>query len=100
HLQAMAAAMNHEFLRATPAKTGLALVGAAGLIAWSLGAFLRRPLLCLGTLVLTTGIYLGATRLAYDKTGLLLLTVPVLSALILSGLFSLSFEYVLEWLEK
>src|SRR5215469_9927822 len=30
HLQAMAAAMNHEFLRPTPAKAGLVLVGAAG----------------------------------------------------------------------
>ncbi|MBO0695863.1 MAG: CHASE2 domain-containing protein, partial [Verrucomicrobia bacterium] len=48
HLQAMAAAMNHEFVRPTPAKAGLALVGAAGLAAWLLVAFLRRPLLCLG----------------------------------------------------
>src|SRR6266550_1467060 len=100
HLQAMAAAMNHEFLRPTPAKTGLALVGMAGLTAWLVVAFLRRPLLCLGTLVLITAAYLGAARLCYDKTGLLLLTVPVLSALALSGLFSLGFEYVLERLEK
>src|SRR5262249_1727029 len=100
HLQAMAAAMNHEFLRATPEKTGLVLVGAAGLVAWSLIAFLRRPLLCLGGLVLITVAYLGAARLFYDKTGLLLLTIPVLSALVLSGLFSLGFEYALERLEK
>ena len=100
HLQAMAAAMNHEFLRPTPAKAGLALVGAAGLVAWSLVAFLRRPLLCLGSLVLITAAYLGAARLSYDKTGLLLLTVPVLSALLLSGLFSLGLEYAIERLEK
>ncbi len=100
HLQAMAAAMNHEFLRPTPAKTGLALVVAAGLAAWSLVAFLRRPLLCLGTLVLIAAAYLGAARLSYDKAGLLLLTVPVLSALLLSGLFSLGLEYALEWRER
>jgi adenylate cyclase len=100
HLQAMAAAINHEFLRPTPAKTGLALVGAAGLAAWLLVAFLRRPLLCLGTLVLITAAYLGVARLCYDGTGLLLLTVPVLSALVLSGLFSFGFEYALERLEK
>ena len=100
HFQAMAAAMNHEFLRPTPAKAGLALVGAAGLVAWSLVAFLRRPLLCLGTLVLITAAYLGAARLSYDKAGLLLLTVPVLSALLLSGLFSLGLEYSIERLEK
>ena len=100
HLQAMAAAMNHEFLRPTPARTGLALVGMAGLAAWLLVAFLRRPLLCVGTLVLITAAYLGAARLCYDGTGLLLLTVPVLSALVFSGSFSLGFEYALERLEK
>jgi adenylate cyclase len=100
HLQAMAAAMGHEFLRPTSARTSLALVAAAGLVAWSLVTFLRRPLLCLVAFIVITAAYLGAARFFYDKTGLLLLTIPVLSALILSGLFSLSFEYVLEWREK
>jgi len=100
HLQAMAAALGHEFLRPTPRKFGLTLVAAAGLIAWSLVAFLRRPLLCVGALVAITAAYLGMARLSYDKTGLLLLTVPVLSALLLSGSFSLGFEYALERIEK
>ena len=100
HLQAMAAAMNHEFLRPTPAKTGLALVAVAGLMAWSVVGFLRRPLLCVCALVVITCAYLGAARFLYDKTGLLLLTVPVLSALLLSGLFSLGLEYAIERLEK
>ncbi len=100
HLQAIAAALGHEFLRPTPPKIGLMLVAAAGLIAWSLIAFVRRPLLCLGGLVVIAGAYLGAARFFFDKTGLLLLTVPVLSALILSGSFSLGFEYALERLEK
>jgi adenylate cyclase len=100
HLQAMAAALGYEFLQPTPPKIGLALVGAAGVIAWTLIVFLRRPLLCLGGLLVITVAYLGAARLFYDKTGLLFLTVPVLSALLLSGLFSLGFEYALERLEK
>jgi adenylate cyclase len=100
HLEAMAAALGHEFLRPTPANVGLALVAAAGLVAWLLVAFLRRPLLCVGALVVITATYLGTARLFYDKTGLLLLTVPVLSALVLSGSFSLGFEYFLERLEK
>jgi adenylate cyclase len=100
HLQAMAAVLGHEFLQPTPPKTGLALVGAAGLAAWCLIVFLRKPLLCLGGLVVITGAYLGLARLFYDKSGLLLLTVPVLSALLLSGLFSLGFEYALERIEK
>ncbi len=100
HLQVMAAALDHEFLRPTPPKVGLALVGAAGLVAWSLVAFLRRPLLCVGALGVLTAAYLGTARLCYDKTGLLLLTVPVLAALLLSGSFSLGFEYAIERLEK
>src|SRR5439155_16716238 len=60
HLQAMAAALRHEFLQATPVRTGFALVGAAGMIAWFLIAFLRRPLLCLGTLIAIAVVYLGA----------------------------------------
>ena len=100
HLEAMAAALRHEFLRPTPADIGLTLVAAAGLAAWLLVAFLRRPLLCVGALVALTVTYLGAARLFYDKTGLLLLTVPVLGALIFSGSFSLGFEYFLERLEK
>jgi adenylate cyclase len=100
HLQAMAAALAHEFLQPTPPKVELALVAAAGLLAWSLVSFLRRPLLCLGALVAITAAYLGASRFLYDKTGLLLLTVPVLSALILSEIFSLGFEFFLAVREK
>ncbi|PYL61980.1 MAG: hypothetical protein DMF31_01125 [Verrucomicrobia bacterium] len=100
HLQAMAAALAHEFLRPTPRKFGLTLVAAAGLLACSLVALVRKPLICLGALVAITAAYLGMARLLYDKTGLLLLTVPVLTALVLSGSFSLGFEYILERLEK
>ena len=100
HLQAMAAALGHEFLRPTPPKVGLTLVAAAGLIAWSLVALVRKPLICLGALVAITAAYLGMARLLYDNTGLLLLTVPVLAALVLSGSFSLGFEYFLERREK
>ena len=100
HLQAMAAALSHEFLQPTPRKIGLVLVCAAGLIAWALVAFVRKPLLCVGALIAITAAYLGTARLFYDTTGLLLLTVPVLSALLLSGLLSLGFEYYLERLEK
>src|SRR5216117_1423369 len=100
HLQAIAAALGHEFLSPTPARTGLGLVCTAGLIAWSLVAFVRRPLICVSALIVITGVYLGVGRLVYDKSGLLLLTVPVLSALLLSGSFSLGFEYALERIEK
>ncbi len=100
HLQAMAAALGHEFLRPTPRKISLALVCAAGLVAWLLVAFVRKPLVCLGGLMAITAGYLVTARLLYDNTGLLLVTVPVLSALVLSGSSSLGFEYFLERREK
>ncbi len=100
HFQAMAAALGHEFLRSTPRKIELMLVCAAGLVAWLLVAFVRKPLVCLGGLVAITAGYLVTARLLYDNTGLLLLTVPVLSGLVLSGSFSLGFEYFLERMEK
>ena len=100
HFQAMAAALGHEFLRPTPRKIGLALVCAAGFVAWLLVALVRKPLISLGALVAITVTYLGMARLLYDNSGLLLLTVPVLSAFVLSGSFSLGFEYFLERLEK
>ncbi|HEX4696425.1 MAG TPA: adenylate/guanylate cyclase domain-containing protein [Candidatus Udaeobacter sp.] len=100
HFQAMASALGHEFLRPTPQRIELVLVCAAGLVAWLLVAFVRKPLVCLGGLVAITFGYLVTARLLYDNTGLLLLTVPVLSALVLSGSFSLGFEYFLERLEK
>jgi adenylate cyclase len=100
HFQAMAAALEHQFLRATPPKIGLALVCAAGFVAWFLVAFVRKPLVCLGGLVAITVGYLVTARLLYDNVGLLLLTVPVLSAFLFSGSSSLGFEYFLERLEK
>ncbi|MGE5209120.1 MAG: CHASE2 domain-containing protein [Alphaproteobacteria bacterium] len=100
HFQAMAAALQHEFLRPTPRKISLALVCAAGFVAWLLVALVRKPLVSLGALVAITVAYLGMARLLYDNIGLLLLTVPVLSTLVLSGSFSLGFEYFLERMEK
>src|SRR5262245_47809879 len=100
HFQAMAAATNHEFLRFTPRKIGMLLVCAAGLVAWLLVPIVRTLLLCHGRLLTITTGYLLTPRLLYENVGLLLLTVPVLAALVLSRLFSLGFEYFLERLEK
>ena len=100
HLQTMASVMQHEFLRATSVRTNFALLGAAGFFAWSLIAFVRRPLICVATLLGATAAYLILVRVAYDRMGLFVFTVPVLGAFLLSGLLSLGFEYVLERMEK
>jgi adenylate cyclase len=100
HLETMAAAIAHQFLRPTSPLGMLVLVTGAGVCAWILIAFVRRPLVCLFTLVLGSAGYLLVSRLAYDHFGFLLLTVPVLSTFLLSGSLSLGFEYVLEVIEK
>jgi len=100
HFHVMAATIDHEFLRSTSLSAAYALVGGAGLLAWLIIAFIRRPLLSLLLLVGASAAYLGLARILFDKAGLLLLTVPVLVAFLASGFFSLGFEYVLESLEK
>lgn len=100
HLHALAAAMRHEFLSVTPPSARYALVVGAGVLAWLLVAFVRRPLISIVLLITVSAAYLGAARIAYDRVGLLLLVVPVLSAFLSSGLYALGFEYFLERLEK
>ena len=51
HLQAMAATIDRQFLHSTSLAMAYALVGGAGLLAWLLIAFIRRPLLSLLLLV-------------------------------------------------
>src|SRR6267143_2290912 len=100
HLYALAAAMDHEFLRDTPIRIGFVLVLIGGAMAWTLVAFLRRPFLTFATLLLVAAAYLGLARILYDRVGLLLLVVPPMSAFLTSGLSGLGFEYALERLEK
>ena len=100
HLNAMSAALAHEFLRASPPLVGYASLTLAGLSAWSLIAFLRRPVVSLLTLVGVTLALLLVARYVYDARGLLLLTVPVLIAFIGSGASSLGLDYALERTEK
>jgi adenylate cyclase len=100
HLQAIAAAIDHDFLHNTAETTDLILVCAAGIVAWTLIAFVRRPLVCLIGLLAITGAYLAFARIAYDRIGLLVVVVPVLSAFLSGGFLSLGFEYVLERIEK
>jgi adenylate cyclase len=100
HLQAIAATIAHEFLHNTSERTNLILVFLAGALAWALIAFVRRPLACLIALIAITVAYLAFARVAYDRWGLLLLVVPVLTGFLTSGLLSLGFEFALERLEK
>ena len=100
HLHAMAAALGHEFLYDAPLWVDFTGIACAGILAWILVAWMRRPALCLVALVVVSVAYLTAARILYDRAGILVLVVPTLSVFLLSGMFSLGFEYILERLEK
>ena len=100
HLHAMAAAIAHEYLSSTPRVLKYVLVVLAGLAAFGLITFVKRPILSFAGLIVVALGYVVLARLLYDARGLLLLTVPVLSAFCLSGVSSLGLDYALERLEK
>jgi adenylate cyclase len=100
HLHTLAAGLDDEFLRTLPISLGYVLVGAAGVVAWLSVAFVRRPVVSIGLFVAVSAAYLASARVAFDRTGVLLLVVPVLSAFLVSGLLSLSFDFVLERVER
>jgi adenylate cyclase len=100
HLHALAAALDHEFLRDTPIRIGFVLVLIAGAGAWTLVAFLRRPFLAFSLLILVAAAYLGLARILYDRIGLLLMVVPPMAAFLTTGLSGFGFEYALDRLEK
>jgi adenylate cyclase len=100
HIHAMAATIDHDFLHPTSERTDLVLVAMAAALAWLLIAFVRRPLICLITLLAVAAAYLTFARVAYDRIGLLVLVVPVLSGFLAAGFLSLGFEFVLERMEK
>ena len=99
HLQALAAALDHEFLYDTSITVDFATIIGGGILSWIVVAFVRRPLPCLLTLLAIGGAYLGVSRILYDTRGVLIMVVPTLSAFLTSGLFGLGFEYTLERLE-
>jgi adenylate cyclase len=69
-LHTLAAALDGEFLRELRTNTGFFFVVAAALLAWSIVAFVRRPLLCILILAVVAGAYLVAARILYDRAGL------------------------------
>jgi adenylate cyclase len=100
HLHALAATLDHEFLREMPIKLDLALVCIAGVLSWILVASFKHPFATFLTLIGIGAAYLGVAWAVYNRFGLLLMTVPVLTAFLPSGLCGLGFEYILERMEK
>ena len=100
HFHALAAALDGEFLAETSARANLLLLIGAGCVAWVIVAFVRQTLLALVFQIVASAGYLAAVVYFYNARGLYVLTLPVLGAFNLSGLFSLGYDFTLERLEK
>jgi adenylate cyclase len=100
HFHAIAAAQDGEFLGETSPLANLFLLLGAACAAWVVVVFVRQTLLALLLLATLGASYLGAVVLFYNTQGLFLLTLPVLGAFNLSGLFSLGYDFTLERREK
>ena len=100
HFHAMAAALDGEFLSETSPWVNLVLLVGAGFLAWLVVAFVRQTLIALLLLIGLSAGYLAAVVWLYDAHNLFVLTLPVMAAFSLSGLFSLGYDFTLERLEK
>jgi adenylate cyclase len=100
HLNALAAAMDREFLHEMPLRLDLIAVVIAGIVAWALVGFSRHPFICFVTLLVIAASYLGVAWIFYDRSGFRLMVVPALATFLPSGLCGLGFEYILERIER
>jgi adenylate cyclase len=100
HFHAIAAALDGEFLSETGPWINLILLLGAGFSAWVVVAFVRQTLVALLLLIGLSAGYLAGVVWLYNTQNLFLLTLPVLGAFSLSGLFSLGYDFTLERLEK
>jgi adenylate cyclase len=100
HFHAIGAALENEFLEETSPLINLLLLLGAGLAAWLVVAFVRQTLIALLILIALSAGYLAAVVWFYNAHNLFVLTLPVLAAFSLSGLFSLGYDFTLERMEK
>jgi CHASE2 domain-containing sensor protein len=95
HLNAIAAALDHEFLFHSPLWLVFVAVIGAGILAWALILWMRRPLASLCCLVIVNETYLVLALLTYNVWGFLPV-IPTIAAFLLVGLFGLTVGQLLQ----
>jgi adenylate cyclase len=100
HLEALTAALNQDYLQTSSAWQDLAVIAAAGLLAWALGVGVRQPLVRLGALAGVSGGFGLLLQWLFDREGLLAAAVTPLLTFNLGGVGGLIGEYVVERADK
>lgn len=99
HLNAINAALHDDFIHRGSALTDVALILAAGALAWVLGAYIRRPLLRLVLLFLIAGAFVQTAQWMANS-GLLTVLMSPLLVFGSSGLVWSAWEQVLDRIER
>ena len=99
-LQALTAALDRDYLTLTSIWTDLALILAAGALAWAVGVAVRPPLVRLGAFAAASVAFVGVLQWLYDHGGLMPLAFTPLLVFNTGGLGGLIGEYAVERAEK
>ncbi len=100
HLQIINAALHGELLRELPPPAGGLFIAGAGLIAAALCQFIRAPSKRLPLIFLLGGGFVLAAKIGFDRANLILPMMPPLLVLVLIGLATLVYDFVVERLER
>jgi adenylate cyclase len=100
HLSAINAALNRDFLHETSRAANLALILAAGALAWLLCAGIRKPLVRLVVLSGALAAYYGVVQWLFNATGFFPVLLSPLLALGTSGIAWSVWEQVLDLRDK
>ena len=100
HLNIINAGLSGKFLRESPKGIAALALVLSGLIAALLCQLVKQPLKRLGAIILLCGTGFGGAWAIFNYRDLFLPSVAPLSVLLVSGLASLAYDFILERVEK
>jgi adenylate cyclase len=100
HLAALNAALNGDFLHELPIWGDFALIVAAGVVAWMLGAWVKRPVVRVALLVGTALVYFLGAQVLFNVAGIELLLLAPTIALLGSGFTWSAWEQAIDREER
>ena len=100
HLNAMNAALDHDFIGETSASWNYALIATGGIVAWVLCVRFRSPLVRLAVIIFAVAAWIVIAQELFNPASLLVFTFNPLVSLFSSGICCLSWDFFMEQKEK